>query len=136
VSPLPIHMNLNLVKIRSLNTVQPKDNHYREVVGQHKYGAEVELYCQVIIDKFDNRMYTWTGNSGETTGHLCFAQSYLDTIGVTLKRGDRITGIRKWNGTWTTYDLEITQVTPRGNLPAPLLLFAYFNERHETRESL
>lgn len=137
MSFLPLRMNKNLVRITPLKADQKKDSHYRETVGKHRYDTAREVYCQVVMDKFDNRQYTWTGNGGDTTGHLCFKQSDLDGLSppLVLRRGDLITGIRQWDGSWKTYDLEITQVTPKGHLPAPLLVFAYFNERHETRVS-
>lgn len=131
----PWRMNLSTVKIRQLKATTDlhDDPVFKSPRTTQKWAAEVQLRCQVEMNAYNAYSPNRTGDSKRSNGHLTFKKKYLDDKGVTLKNGDRITGILDKGATFTTTDFRIVQVRATGRLPNPTLIIAEFRDAREEK---
>ena len=136
MSILPVRMNKSFVKIRQLQYNTSIDVDYmREPAANKVYAAEVTIPAQVFYRRESDKARSWTGDKNLSDGHLTVKLSDMTALGITLAKGDLITGMLQQDGSYNTTNLVITLTTPRGHLPVPLIELVYFSERTEQRGS-
>lgn len=122
---MPFRMNTMRIVIAQLDTVKTvKDPDFREPVGVKHTETQIVLEGQVNLAdkaKFFFQAPSRTGDTEPTKGHLVFRKKYLDDLGVTLKKGDRIVEVGPESGP-TPVDCNINEVRPESPLRGDFLL--------------
>ncbi len=131
----PILMNLVNIEISQLKILETfVDDDFREPISRKIRGSTILVKGQVNFGSksFEERSITRTGDMEPTDGHLVFRKIDLDGLGVTIRKGDRVTKIA---GLPTT--LIVREVRPESPLNgAFLLLYVVLEHDREARESI
>lgn len=137
MTTLPFRMSKNRIKIQQVTATPARvDPYFREVEGKATYGAETVVYAQITFKRMEQRNPSFTGDLQDVDGHLCFKQSDLTIAGITIKKGDIITGVYEVTGSYRPVSYEITHVIEQGHLPASLIVLAYFKENLKEKHSV
>lgn len=134
---LPARMNLTSIRIRQERATSAlhDDPVYRAPRTEARWGAEIELRCQLELDAYNSFAATRSGSAERSSGHATFRKAHLDAKGVTLGVGDRITGILDRAGVFAATEFRVLQVRPTGRLRNPLLIIAEFRHDQQRRET-
>jgi len=137
---LPRRMATMRIVIAQLDIVKTvKDPDFREPVGAKHSETQIVLEGQVNLagkKKFFVQAPSRTGDTEPTKGHLVFRKKYLDDLGITLKKGDRVVEVGPESGP-TTVDCDIDEVRPESPLRGDfLLIYVGFTWDERERGSL
>lgn len=137
---LPIRLNLVRVQIKQLSTtVTQKDPDFREPIGETHYGEPIELEAQVNLATRPKYFVSAPSRSGDmepTRGRLVFRKKYLDDLGVTLKKGDRVIEVGPETNP-TPINCDFVEIRPESPLRGDfLLIYAEFEWDQRERGSL
>ncbi len=131
--PIPYRMNTVPVEVTVLiSDTDLEDTDYRAPTP--KQYSETILYLSglVFYNSAEDQKPSGTGDVDDTLGRVTFKKSYLDGLGIELKKGDLFTKIA---GRVVSY--KITEVRPTGHLNGiQNLIRCVFEENEYKRKSV
>jgi len=131
---LPARLNLVDITIKQIQksgvNATWQDPDFREPANTANFADSIVIQGQPNLGSrsFEQLLRSITGSEERTRGHIVFKKETLDSAGITLQVGDKITDVGGFS-----VDLTIREVRPESPLDGSfLLLYAVFENNPET----